>query len=92
MVSNKAQGFHLPMSKFEQYLLESEERHFTIKDVNKKLAPLNMTLVKGKGYFYFVHPEYAFKDSSVMVYKITDQSIDAWLQDAKDKLDDIEKD
>jgi hypothetical protein len=51
-----------------------------------------MTLVKGKGYFYFVHPEYAFKDSSVMVYKITDQSIDAWLQDAKDKLDDIEKD
>jgi hypothetical protein len=77
------------MSKFELYLLESD-RNFTIKDVNKKIASLNMTLIKGKGYFYFTHPTKSFYDSSVMVYKVTDLSLDGWVQEAKDKLKDVE--
>jgi hypothetical protein len=79
------------MLSFKQYIVESE-RNFTLKTINKKLEPLNMTLHKGKGYFYFTHPEYTFKDSSIMVYKLSDQSLEAWVQDAKDKLSDIEKD
>ena len=75
------------MHKFLEWVDVLNERSFNIHDVNKKLSALNMTLIKGKGYFYFVHPTKSFYDSSVMVPKITNLSIDDWVQEAKDKLE-----
>lgn len=61
----------------------------TMKDVNKRLAQYGIELVKGSGYFYFWpfmkeddHPIMLASETSVMLYRFSDQTPDEWVTDA----------
>lgn len=73
-------------------ITEAKEKPTSIGAVNREIKfsrGLDIELVKGRGYFYFVGddiPSYA-PSTSVMVYRITDLTVAQWLQE----LDDILK-
>lgn len=64
----------------------------TLKKVNAELKKLykDVELVQGKGYFYFIGEDVKYvKEQSVGgVYKLNDQTLEAWLRDAKEKVEE----
>jgi hypothetical protein len=64
-----------------------------IATVNKAIAAagIELELVAGEGYFYFVGPgiDHAFNTSSVYTYRLNHQTIEAWLADAWRCADEI---
>lgn len=57
-----------------------------IKTVNKAIAAegINLELVAGDGYFYVVGPGAESLDTaSIYIYRLNDQSLDAWLMDVR---------
>lgn len=63
----------------------------TIKAVNKAIAAsgIKAELVRANGYFYFDGDDVAFAYSaSVMVSRLNDLSLEQWLIELREKLDD----
>lgn len=64
----------------------------TLKKVNIELKKLykDVELVQGKGYLYFIGEDIKYvKEQSVGgVYKLNDQTLEAWLRDAKEKVEE----
>lgn len=64
----------------------------TLKKVNAELKKLykDVELVQGKGYLYFIGEDVKYvKEQSVGgVYKLNDQTLEAWLRDAKEKVEE----
>lgn len=65
----------------------------TINTVNKALvtAGLAMTLVKGEGYFYFVGAGVKDDAEGVYVYKLSDLSVEEWVSEGKDRMNEANK-
>jgi len=58
-----------------------------IKTVNKAIAAegINLELVAGDGYFYFVGPgSENLSTASVMVYRLNELSLDQWMTEARE--------
>ncbi len=58
-----------------------------IKTVNKAITAegMNLELVAGEGYFYFVGPGTEnLSTASVMVYRLNDLSLDQWMTEARE--------
>jgi hypothetical protein len=58
-----------------------------IKTVNKAIAAggINLELVAGDGYFYFVGPGTEnLSTASVMVYRLNELSLDQWMTEARE--------
>jgi len=58
-----------------------------IKTVNKAITAegMNLELVAGDGYFYFVGPGTEnLSTASVMVYRLNDLSLDQWMTEARE--------
>lgn len=64
----------------------------TFKKVNAELKKLykDVELVQDKGYLYFIGEDVKYvKEQSVGgVYKLNDQTLEAWLRDAKEKVEE----
>lgn len=64
----------------------------TLKKVNAELKKLykDVELVQDKGYLYFIGEDVKYvKEQSVGgVYKLNDQTLEAWLRDAKEKVEE----
>lgn len=58
----------------------------TIKYLNDKIAkPLEVELVKGKGYFYLVGELMGYASTtSIYVYKVNDLSFEQWQESIKE--------
>jgi hypothetical protein len=58
-----------------------------IKTVNKAITAegMNLELVAGDGYFYFVGPGTEnLSTASVMVYRLNELSLDQWMTEARE--------
>lgn len=65
-----------------------------IKTVNKAIAAegINLELVAGEGYFYVVGPgAESLSNASVMVYRLNDQPLEAWLRDVRNFAQEIKE-
>lgn len=64
-------------------------KRITLVQVNKALraASLDCELVKGSGYFYFQGPavDMAQEQGVYGVYRLSDLSIEQWIQEAKER-------
>lgn len=58
----------------------------TLKKVNQNLKHLNIELVKGNGYFYFVSDIYMFGDSMVLVNTLNSYTLEGWIEEAMEKI------
>lgn len=60
----------------------------TINNINKQLPP-GYEIVKGNGYFYFIgNDALDWYSSSVYVNKLTDLSMERWLEEFNDCKND----
>lgn len=65
-----------------------------LSTINKAAAAegLNLELVKGNGYFYVVGPGVEHLDTaSICVYRLADQTQDAWLRDMRNFAKEIKE-
>lgn len=54
----------------------------TIRGINKKLAPHNVRLVRGKGYFYYAYDDgNRFDTLSVYAYSLEEFPEDVWVSE-----------
>lgn len=62
----------------------------TLNNINLELSRqgIKAELVKGNGYFYFIGDdvELAEEQGVYGVYRLSDLSVDQWIQEAKDKI------
>ena len=68
---------------------------FNIPSVNRALkeAGIHGELVRGKGYFYFVGDSFYWSaGTSVWVFRVTDLSIDQWIEEALSMIPSSEVD
>ena len=69
----------------------------TFKGVNGRLHEHGIELVKGEGYFYFIDLDGtiellgALSTTSVMCYRLTDQTEDQWVADGLEFLAEARK-
>ena len=62
---------------------------FNIRSVNKALKEAGIVgeLVRGEGYHYFVGESFYYSSgTSVYVYRVTDLTIEQWVQEALDMI------
>lgn len=61
---------------------ESKPKATQLRSVNKALAPHNVELVKGEGYFYYTFDDGKFFETeSVYVFTLNQLSFDRWVAD-----------
>lgn len=56
--------------------------------INQALKPLGLKIFAGPGYSYFKDAEGNQVGDSVMIYRQSDQPVEAWVADAKQALED----
>ena len=59
----------------------------TIKRINRAIKHLNLEIVRGKGYAYFIDPTGNQIGDSVWVCYLNQLTIDRWIEQAKSAID-----
>jgi hypothetical protein len=64
----------------------------TTKQILKKIANINLNLVKGQDYWYFVYDDNVgkYNTRSVMVQNLNHMSVAEWVADGKDFCETME--
>ena len=67
----------------------------TRKQIIKKIGSPHLSLYSGEGYFYFVYDNgnpHAWGDHSVYVYRLHDMSLEQWIEEGKNFLQEVTND